>query len=141
MNDNNSSLNSFNNFDSEITKIKENLEEVTEKKLDSVKSEIKKNPTNDAKSLVQEKHDEEIANSKADRDLRERYGFKAYKVVKKSLWGWAILLTLYALCRFFFNKDLFSDNVLIAITSATTLNIFAAFLGVIRGLFRVNTKS
>ncbi|PIT36281.1 hypothetical protein BHC43_09130 [Snodgrassella alvi] len=141
MNDNNSSLKSFDNFDSEITKIKEKLEDVTEKKLDSVKSEIKKNPTNDAKSLVQEKHDEEIANSKADRDLRERYGFKAYKVVKKSLWGWAILLTLYALCRFFFNKDLFSDNVLIAITSATTLNIFAAFLGVIRGLFPVNTKS
>ncbi|WP_414965933.1 hypothetical protein [Enterobacter hormaechei] len=29
----------------------------------------------------------------------------------------------------------FSDEVLIAITSATTLNLFAAFLGVIRGLF------
>ena len=28
-----------------------------------------------------------------------------------------------------------SDKVVIAITTATTLNLFAAFLGVIRGLF------
>ncbi|MGT5125632.1 hypothetical protein ACRWGX_10645, partial [Escherichia coli] len=31
--------------------------------------------------------------------------------------------------------QIFSDKVLIAITTAVTLNVFAAFLGVIRGLF------
>lgn len=95
----------------------------------------------DAKSEYtrdQENHEQKISNLIADRQLRERYGFKAYKVVKKSLWGWAILLAIYAACKFFYDKELFSENVLIAITSATTLNIFAAFLGVIRGLFPVN---
>lgn len=32
-------------------------------------------------------------------------------------------------------KEIFSDEVLIAVTAASTLNLFAAFLGVIRGLF------
>lgn len=71
----------------------------------------------------------------ADRALRERFGDKAYNVVRKTLYGWAILLVVYAFCNLFFGKEIFSDKVLIAITSAVTLNTFAAFLGVIRGLF------
>ncbi|WP_239350087.1 hypothetical protein [Snodgrassella communis] len=83
---------------------------------------------------------EEVEDIKANRELRDKYSFKAFKVVKKSLWGWAILLFIYGLVKFLTRHDnggfeIFSDHVLIAITSATTLNIFAGFLSLIRGLF------
>ncbi|OTP80997.1 hypothetical protein B6D08_12340 [Gilliamella apicola] len=87
-------------------------------------------------SLQQEQFERE----KADRQLRDKYSFKAFKVVKKSLWGWAILLFVYGVTKFLTRHEnggfeIFSDQVLIAITTATTLNIFAAFLSLIRGLF------
>ncbi|WP_369427151.1 hypothetical protein [Providencia sp. PROV236] len=76
----------------------------------------------------------------ADRALREKFGDKAYNVVKKTLFGWAVVLIATAFCKLFFNVEIFSDTVLVAITSAVTLNTFAAFLGVIRGLFPSNRK-
>ncbi|EQA4283441.1 hypothetical protein ACX2VH_000158 [Cronobacter dublinensis] len=82
-----------------------------------------------------------IEDKKADRALRERFGDKAYKVVRKTLYGWAWLLIIYSAIKFRFNISIFSDNVLIAITSAVTLNVFAAFLGVIRGLFPTTKSS
>lgn len=83
---------------------------------------------------------EQFEREKADRQLRDKYSFKAFKVVKKSLWGWAILLFVYGVTKFLTRHEnggfeIFSDQVLIAITTATTLNIFAAFLSLIRGLF------
>ncbi|KIS43905.1 hypothetical protein [Kosakonia radicincitans] len=78
---------------------------------------------------------EEVLDRQADRQLRVKFGDKAYKVAKKSLYGWCWLLTIYAMFKFRFKTELFSDNVLMAITTAVTLNVFAAFLGVIRGLF------
>lgn len=78
---------------------------------------------------------EEVEDRKADRALREKFGDKAYKVVRKTLYGWCWLLAIYAAIKFRFKIEIFSDNVLIAVTSAVTLNVFAAFLGVIRGLF------
>lgn len=83
---------------------------------------------------------QEVEDRKADRELRERFGDKAYNVVRKTLYGWAVVLAATAFCKLFFDKDIFSENVLIAITSAVTLNTFAAFLGVIRGLFPSNKK-
>lgn len=84
---------------------------------------------------------EAIEDKRADRELRKNFGEKAYNIVRKTLYGWVFLLGTYAFFRFFFNKCIFSDNVLIAITSAVTLNTFAAFLGVIRGLFPSNKPS
>ncbi|HAT3927569.1 MULTISPECIES: hypothetical protein [Citrobacter] len=78
---------------------------------------------------------QEVEDRIADRALREKFGDKAYKVVRKTLYGWCWLLAIYAALKFRFQVEIFSDNVLIAITSAVTLNVFAAFLGVIRGLF------
>ncbi|QFS59784.1 hypothetical protein GAY20_05570 [Pantoea dispersa] len=82
---------------------------------------------------------EEVEDRKADRALREKFGDKAYKVVRKTLYGWAILLFCYGFSKIF-GFTIFPDNVMIAITSAVTLNIFAAFLGVIRGLFPAGKK-
>lgn len=77
---------------------------------------------------------QDVEDRKADRALREKFGDKAYKVVRKTLYGWSILLFCYGFSKIF-GFEIFSDNVMIAITSAVTLNVFAAFLGVIRGLF------
>ncbi|ELZ5041734.1 TPA: hypothetical protein JG906_000570 [Enterobacter hormaechei subsp. steigerwaltii] len=67
-------------------------------------------------------------------DLRETYANKAYKVAKYGLYWWAVVILLSAVGKCV-GKDVISDQVLIAITTASTLNLFAAFLGVIRGLF------
>lgn len=77
---------------------------------------------------------QDVEDRKADRALREKFGDKAYKVVRKTLYGWAILLFCYGVSKIW-GYELFPNEVMIAITTAVTLNVFAAFLGVIRGLF------
>jgi len=77
---------------------------------------------------------QDVEDRKADRALREKFGDKAYKVVRKTLYGWAILLFCYGFSSIF-GYTIFPNEVMIAITTAVTLNVFAAFLGVIRGLF------
>lgn len=72
--------------------------------------------------------------------LRETYANKAYKVAKYGLYWWAVVILLSAVGKGV-GKDIISDQVLIAITTASTLNLFAAFLGVIRGLFPVSKAS
>ncbi|MCO6506263.1 MAG: hypothetical protein J6570_04030 [Snodgrassella sp.] len=112
--------------------------------LNGVSEDCPPDKSNEIKStegdVQKRKLNEEIENLKADRALRDKYSFKAFKVVKKSLWGWAILLFIYSLIKFLTRHEnggfeIFSDHVLIAITTATTLNIYAGFLSLIRGLF------
>lgn len=91
-------------------------------------------PQSEATSRADNVTPQDVEDAKSYRRLREMFAEKAYKVAKKSLYGWAILLSLQAFFNLF-DKPLFSDKVLIAITTAVTLNVFAAFLGVIRGLF------
>lgn len=67
-------------------------------------------------------------------NLRETYANKAYKVAKYGLYWWGVVILLSAVGKGV-GKDIITDKVLIAITTASTLNLFAAFLGVIRGLF------
>lgn len=84
-------------------------------------------PTDDEKA-------ETVATLKSNRELREIFAGKAYKVAKYGLYWWATVLLLSAVGKMC-GKEIFSDQVLIAVTTASTLNLFAAFLGVIRGLF------
>lgn len=124
------------------------FDELTPEEVDSVKQKFMYNddpPLEDGgrdDSVSRSKlHDEKANDLIANRGLRDKYSFKAFKVVKKSLWGWAILLFVYGVTKFLTRHEnnggfeIFSDHVLIAITTATSLNIFAAFLSLIRGLF------
>lgn len=79
-------------------------------------------------------HAQVLADFKSYRELREKFADKAYKVAKYGLYWWACVLLLSAVGKAA-GKEVFSDNVLIAITTASTVNLLAAFLGVIRGLF------
>lgn len=77
---------------------------------------------------------QKAADAKSNRQLREILAEKAYRVVKKSLYGWALFLFFQGWFSIIGIK-VFSDKVVLAVTTAVTLNVFAAFLGVIRGLF------
>lgn len=83
---------------------------------------------------------QDVEDRSANRRLRQRFAEKAYKVAKWGLYGWACVLIISVIGNVI-NVKTFSDEVLIAITSATTLNLFAAFLGVIRGLFPSGKES
>lgn len=78
--------------------------------------------------------EERLSDLKNTRKLRKIFAHKAYKVAKYGLYWWATVLLLSAVGKIV-GVELFSDEVLIAVTTASTLNLFAAFLGVIRGLF------
>ncbi len=77
---------------------------------------------------------QDVEDRTSNRILRQRFAEKAYKVAKYGLYWWAIVLFASAIGKLY-KVEIFSDSVLIAVTSASTLNLFAAFLGVIRGLF------
>jgi hypothetical protein len=69
--------------------------------------------------------------------LRSDYAEKAYKLAKGSIFFWVAIIASEALTRLVLQSDkaVLSDAVLIAVTTGCTVNVLAAFLGVIRGLF------
>lgn len=70
-------------------------------------------------------------------ELRGEYAEKAYKLAARSIWFWIAIVGVEAAVQIFspVGKRVLSDPVLIAITTGCTVNVLAAFLGVIRGLF------
>jgi len=78
---------------------------------------------------------ETIKDREADRELRKSYARKAFWFAWIGFGFWAAILIIYVVIFMCADKKIFSDAVLIAVTSATTVNLFAAFIGVIRGLF------
>lgn len=91
-------------------------------------------PRSEASTRGDSAHSELMANSRSYRELRERFAGKAYKVVKYGLYFWGCLCFIYIIGNAC-GKPVIHDDVMIAVTTATTLNLFAAFLGVIKGLF------
>ncbi|MDK9607090.1 hypothetical protein [Lelliottia wanjuensis] len=104
-------------------------------------------PSSFPSGLADSYDDDEIAPSKKDqlseqtikdretnRELRIKFAGRAYLVAYRGLIFWGCL------CVFYMIGDatglpIIHDDVMIAITTATTLNLCAAFLGVIKGLF------
>jgi hypothetical protein len=82
---------------------------------------------------------EEAHNQKANRELRSTYANKAYYLAASCILFWAVAISANALYYGISGKLVISDNALIAITTGVTINVLAAFLGVIRGLFPSDT--
>lgn len=80
-------------------------------------------------------HDEEVADRKANRNLREKYADKAYQLAHFCLVWWMGMLFMQGMLMATNKIALWSDNVLVAVTGGVTASVLAAFLGVIRGLF------
>lgn len=98
-------------------------------------SGVDEQPVNENPSRVKDDERREHVKSLAsDRALRESYADKACYIVVGCLWGWAIFL-LFAGWTKYYDKPVFSDQTIAVVTTGVTLNIFAALLTVIRGLF------
>lgn len=92
-------------------------------------------PINENPSVVKDDERRERLKSLAsDRALRESYADKACYIVVGCLWGWATFL-LFAGWTKYYDQPAFSDQTIAVVTTGVTLNIFAALLWVIRGLF------
>lgn len=71
----------------------------------------------------------------ANRDLRGTYAKKAYELATGCISMWAVLLGLQGAVKAITGVEMWSDQVIIAVTTGVTVSVLAAFLGVIRGLF------
>lgn len=78
---------------------------------------------------------EEVADRRHNRDLREKYSDKAYRLATGCLTMWAMMLGTQGAIKALTGVEMWSDQVIIAVTTGVTVSVLAAFLGVIRGLF------
>ena len=72
---------------------------------------------------------------RANRRLRQVYAGKAHGMAVACLTMWTMVLTAQGALKALTGIELWSDQVLIAVTTGVTVSVLAAFLGVIRGLF------
>lgn len=79
--------------------------------------------------------EEQVADMKANRGLRETHADRAYEIAQGSICAWWVMIALSGIIKAVTDKDMWSDKVMIAVTTAVTVSVLAAFLGVIRGLF------
>jgi len=84
---------------------------------------------------MDDERSQNLKDQKAERQLRKKYAGRAFWFAACGVIFWAVVLVWNGWSTYYSGKAPFSDNVLIAITTATSINLFAAFLGVIRGLF------
>jgi hypothetical protein len=83
------------------------------------------------KRIVEQK----AADMAANRELRKLYADKAYNLASGCLSGWMVALGAQGVIKVTTGRDMWSDTVLLAMTTGVTVSVLAAFLGVIRGLF------
>lgn len=78
---------------------------------------------------------ETLKNKEQNRLLRKEFAYKAYKIAVGCLVFWAIVVAVNMGSKWCRGDALFSDTALGIITTGTTVNVFAALLTVIKGLF------
>lgn len=78
---------------------------------------------------------EAVRNHRSTRSLREKYASKAYSLACGCISFWIISIGCVGIINAATQRQILSDTVMIAITTGSTINVLAAFLGVIRGLF------
>lgn len=83
---------------------------------------------------------ETAADMQANRSLREKYAGNAYELACGCISMWAVFLAAQGIVKAVTGVDMWSEKVIIAVTAGVTVNVLAAFLGVIRGLFPQSTK-
>ncbi len=83
---------------------------------------------------------ETAADMQANRALREKYAGKAYDLAAGCITIWALLLGLQGIIKAITGIEMWTEKVIIAVTTGVTVSVLAAFLGVIRGLFPAKDK-
>lgn len=77
---------------------------------------------------------------KQARELRDKYAERAYRLAVGALIFWACVLIASGWQAWREGRPMWSDTVLIAITTGVTVSVLAAFLGVVRGIFGPSMK-
>lgn len=83
---------------------------------------------------------EEAKTLSANRALRNVYADKAYRLACGCICFWVIAIGAVGVVHAVTGVQALSDAVMIAITTGVTVNVLAAFLGVIRGLFPASER-
>lgn len=92
-------------------------------------------PPPDKKRYSEKYIDEDVQDSQANRDMRQQYASKAYCLAWDSITYLFALVACNAVWAAISGKQVVSDQLLFALITGVTVNVLAAFLGVIRGLF------
>lgn len=79
--------------------------------------------------------EQEVENHKANRELRDTYADKAHRLAQGCICFWVLAVSSDGIIFGITGRQMLSDTVLIALTTGVTINVLAAFLGVIKGLF------
>lgn len=97
-------------------------------------------PPNGINSRGDKISEQTVADMRANRNLREIYAEKAYQLAAGCISMWIVLLGVQGVVKATFGVEMWSDQVIIAVTTGVTVSVLAAFLGVIRGLFGNNSN-
>lgn len=84
-----------------------------------------------------EKHREDIEDRRQDRELRKNFAKIAFWFAVSSAAFFAFVIVWSGFSHYFCETNPFNDNVIVCVAGATTVNLFAAFLVITRGLFCV----
>ena len=92
------------------------------------------------KAILLDKYDkldkqEALENKKQNRELRKDFAYKAYEIACGCLSFWIVIVCLSAIVSFVTGRVFLSDTALGIVTTGVTVNVFAALLTVIKGLF------
>ncbi|QPR34010.1 hypothetical protein I6G96_24220 [Delftia acidovorans] len=101
----------------------------------SAAEDVPPDPEQVEHALEQAMATEAVENSKQRRQLQFNYSEKAYGLVCGCLFGWACMLAASGMVNGVRGLPLWSDKVIMAVTTGVTVSVLAAFLSVIRGLF------
>jgi len=93
--------------------------------------DLPESPSNAAHELATQ----QVADMQANRELRDRYAKYAFRLALGCLIMWWFMIAAQGVGKVFGGVELWSPSVVIAVTTGVTINVLAAFLGVIRGLF------
>lgn len=83
---------------------------------------------------------QEVLDRQQARELRDKYAERAYRLAVGALIFWAFVLAFSGWQAWHEGRPMWSDTVLIAITTGVTVSVLAAFLGVVRGIFGPSMK-
>lgn len=78
---------------------------------------------------------ESFRNKKQNRKLRKEYANRAYDIACGCIAFWMVIVLLSAILQFTTGKVFLSDTALGIVTTAVTINVFGAFMVVMKGLF------
>lgn len=82
--------------------------------------------------------EERNKDSESARSMREGYANKTFWLVSVCLIFWGFMVILLACWNIRHGKPPLSEKEFITLTAGITANIFAAFLGVIKGIFKLS---